>query len=176
MWGNELLESSQQKKDIIWLTFKRKPLTALWRRQWWARKEAGRQSRGCHKPGGGHGTNAGGEEHGGFSNTLQSGVEDNDSKRIFVLNNWKSVYQRINHTPGSWEILWREKGSDEAETGRSRLWRLLCVRQGCCSLGRPKTARWEARYTRGKPKAWKPVKTDAVLPCTVVLIFFWLQK
>ena len=33
-------------------------------RQWWARKEAGRQSRGCHKPGGGRGTSAGGEEHG----------------------------------------------------------------------------------------------------------------
>lgn len=55
-------------------------------RQWRARKEAGRQPRGCHKPGGGRGTSAGGEEHGGFSNTLQSGVEDNDSKRIFVLN------------------------------------------------------------------------------------------
>lgn len=35
----------------------------------------------------GIGTSAGGEEHGGFSNTLQSRVEDNDSKRIFVLNN-----------------------------------------------------------------------------------------
>lgn len=46
----------------------------------------GRRPRGCHKPGGGRGTSAGGEEHGGFSNTLQSGVEDNDSKRIFVLN------------------------------------------------------------------------------------------
>lgn len=95
-----------------------------------ARTEAGRQLRGCHNTqAGGHGSSGGGEEGGGFANILQSGVES-DSKRIFVLNNWKSEYQRIHRTPGSWKILWRGKGSNEVEAGWSQI-----VKPPVCQAG-----------------------------------------
>ena len=49
--------------------------------------ETGKQSRGCgNHPSGKCGKKGNDEEHSGLSDILQSGVEE-DSKRIFVLNN-----------------------------------------------------------------------------------------